>query len=121
MLLADMWYLQTAGLNKYCHDFRDSSVRTVRDRLRPRQAKGVQRICWIGVLGGELTHQHRARWLTFQSLLQVVPISKSEAEQRAGRAGRLMHGECHRLYSVANFEAFPPDTGPEIQVGSKAP
>ena len=30
--------------------------------------------------------------------LHVTPISRSEAQQRAGRAGRTRPGECHRLY-----------------------
>ncbi len=30
--------------------------------------------------------------------LKVVPISKAEAMQRSGRAGRTQPGECYRLY-----------------------
>ena len=42
-------------------------------------------------------------------------ISKSSAEQRAGRAGRTGPGHCYRLYSSAVFERdFIKDTEPEI-------
>lgn len=37
---------------------------------------------------------------------QVVPISKSQAVQRTGRAGRVQHGRCFRLYSEDEFEEW---------------
>ncbi|XP_073429067.1 probable ATP-dependent RNA helicase DHX40 isoform X1 [Dendrobates tinctorius] len=43
----------------------------------------------------QLNHNPRAGL----DVLEVVPISKSEAAQRAGRAGRTAPGKCHRIYS----------------------
>jgi len=47
--------------------------------------------------------------------LQVVPISKNSAKQRAGRAGRTGPGKCFRLYTEWAFKnELPDDTAPEI-------
>ncbi|XP_067866807.1 probable ATP-dependent RNA helicase DHX40 isoform X2 [Heterodontus francisci] len=49
-------------------------------------------------------------------ILEVVPISKSEAVQRAGRAGRTSAGKCYRIYSNEFWEKCMPDhMVPEIQ------
>ncbi|NXE52136.1 DHX40 helicase, partial [Casuarius casuarius] len=49
-------------------------------------------------------------------ILEVVPISKSEAMQRAGRAGRTSSGKSYRLYSKEFWEQCMPDhTVPEIK------
>ncbi|KAG9348510.1 hypothetical protein JZ751_002246 [Albula glossodonta] len=49
-------------------------------------------------------------------ILEVVPISKSEAQQRAGRAGRTTAGKCFRIYSKEFWEKCMPEyTVPEIQ------
>ncbi|KAM8797452.1 putative ATP-dependent RNA helicase DHX40 [Eudromia elegans] len=49
-------------------------------------------------------------------ILEVVPISKSEATQRAGRAGRTSSGKSYRLYSREFWEQCMPDhTVPEIK------
>ncbi|XP_026877066.2 probable ATP-dependent RNA helicase DHX40 isoform X1 [Electrophorus electricus] len=49
-------------------------------------------------------------------ILEVVPISKSEAQQRAGRAGRTSAGKCFRIYSKDFWETCMPEyTVPEIQ------
>ncbi|XP_037402269.1 probable ATP-dependent RNA helicase DHX40 isoform X2 [Pygocentrus nattereri] len=49
-------------------------------------------------------------------ILEVVPISKSEAQQRAGRAGRTSAGKCFRIYSKEFWENCMPEyTTPEIQ------
>ncbi|KFP46794.1 putative ATP-dependent RNA helicase DHX40, partial [Cathartes aura] len=49
-------------------------------------------------------------------ILEVVPISKSEARQRAGRAGRTSSGKSYQLYSKEFWEQCMPDhTVPEIK------
>ncbi|XP_069768028.1 probable ATP-dependent RNA helicase DHX40 isoform X2 [Narcine bancroftii] len=51
--------------------------------------------------------------------LEVVPISKSEAVQRTGRAGRTSAGKCYRIYSKEFWEVCMPDhMVPEIQRSS---
>ncbi|KAM0674028.1 hypothetical protein GVAV_002546 [Gurleya vavrai] len=45
-------------------------------------------------------------------------ISKANAKQRAGRAGRNSSGVCYRLYSGAVYESFNDNTIPEIQRSS---
>lgn len=47
--------------------------------------------------------------------LVVVPISKVQAKQRAGRAGRAKPGVCFRLYTREMYEKMPETTAPEIQ------
>jgi ATP-dependent helicase HrpB len=46
--------------------------------------------------------------------LDLQPVSRASATQRAGRAGRLGPGVCQRLYTRAEFEARPADTLPEV-------
>lgn len=46
--------------------------------------------------------------------LPVRSISRSSAEQRKGRCGRVQHGLCIRLYAEENFESRPLFTQPEI-------
>ncbi|XP_029649141.1 ATP-dependent RNA helicase DHX33 [Octopus sinensis] len=48
-------------------------------------------------------------------LLKVVRVSKAQAIQRTGRAGRESPGTCYRLYTEQEFESFQPNTLPEIQ------
>ncbi|KAI5620744.1 putative ATP-dependent RNA helicase DHX40 isoform X1, partial [Silurus asotus] len=49
-------------------------------------------------------------------ILDVVPISKSEAQQRAGRSGRTAPGKCFRIYNKEFWEKCMPEyTVPEIQ------
>ncbi|KAK9861172.1 hypothetical protein WJX84_009752 [Apatococcus fuscideae] len=47
-------------------------------------------------------------------LLAVVPISKAQARQRSGRAGREAPGKTFRLYTEAEFEKLEATTTPEI-------
>ncbi|KAK2947163.1 putative ATP-dependent RNA helicase dhx8 [Blattamonas nauphoetae] len=48
--------------------------------------------------------------------LQVVPISRASATQRAGRAGRTAPGKCYRLYTESAYKnEMLPSTVPEIQ------
>lgn len=48
-------------------------------------------------------------------LLKVVKLSKAQALQRSGRAGREAAGTCYRLYTEEEFHNFPDNTVPEIQ------
>ena len=47
--------------------------------------------------------------------LQLTPISRASAEQRAGRAGRTQPGFCIRLWSQAAERHRPAQTEPEIR------
>jgi ATP-dependent helicase HrpA len=46
--------------------------------------------------------------------LPISPISRSSADQRKGRCGRVEHGVCIRLYSEEDYLARPAFTPPEI-------
>jgi ATP-dependent helicase HrpB len=61
-----------------------------------------------------------ARMLTFDpgiglDRLEVTPISRASADQRAGRAGRTRPGVCIRLWSASAHRARPEQTEPEIR------
>jgi HrpA-like RNA helicase len=47
-------------------------------------------------------------------ILAVVPVSKAQARQRAGRAGREAPGTCYRLYPEPTFFKLEESTVPEI-------
>ena len=47
-------------------------------------------------------------------ILCVQPVSKAQARQRAGRAGREAPGTCYRLYTEHAFEELSENTEPEI-------
>jgi ATP-dependent helicase HrpA len=51
---------------------------------------------------------------TRASGLPVEPISRSSADQRAGRCGRVQNGICIRLYAREDYEERPLFTPPEI-------
>jgi len=53
-------------------------------------------------------------------MLQVEPISRASANQRAGRCGRVSSGVCVRLYAEDEFAARPEFTDPEILRSSLA-
>ncbi len=46
--------------------------------------------------------------------LAVAPVSRSSADQRKGRCGRVRDGVCIRLYSQESYESRPDYTLPEI-------
>ncbi|XP_001624631.2 ATP-dependent RNA helicase DHX33 [Nematostella vectensis] len=48
-------------------------------------------------------------------MLRVQPVSKAQARQRLGRAGRECSGVCYRLYTEEQFEQLAEATVPEIQ------
>ena len=52
---------------------------------------------------------------THTQRLPVEAISRSSAEQRKGRCGRVAEGVCVRLYSEEDFLSRPEYTAPEIQ------
>ncbi|XP_058464732.1 ATP-dependent RNA helicase DHX33 [Malaya genurostris] len=52
--------------------------------------------------------------LTGIDTLKVSWISKAQAWQRTGRAGRIEDGECYRTYSKEEFEAMEASSKPEI-------
>ncbi|XP_037936872.1 3'-5' RNA helicase YTHDC2-like [Teleopsis dalmanni] len=52
--------------------------------------------------------------ITESSQLQSVWISKADANQRSGRAGRTQNGICYRLYSKAKYEFMPQFCIPEF-------
>ena len=47
-------------------------------------------------------------------VLRVTRISKAQAWQRLGRAGRVSAGNCYRLYTESEFDKFSDNTTPEI-------
>jgi len=53
--------------------------------------------------------------------LNVTPVSKASATQRAGRAGRTKPGKCYRLYTETAFDRLEEATFPEIQRSNLAP
>ena len=48
-------------------------------------------------------------------LMKVVHVSKAQALQRSGRAGREAPGTCYRLYTEEQFGSLRTNTVPEIQ------
>ncbi len=53
--------------------------------------------------------------------LETVRVSQASAEQRKGRAGRLMPGQCYRLWPEAKTKALVAHDAPEIRAGDLAP
>ena len=51
---------------------------------------------------------------TRTTAMPVSPISRSSADQRAGRCGRVQNGVCYRLFSESDYESRPRFTAPEI-------
>ncbi len=59
----------------------------------------------------------QAAWDPWSGLptLDLVPICRDSAAQRAGRAGRLGPGHCFRLYSQGDHDSRPAQTAPEVR------
>lgn len=60
----------------------------------------------------------KIKWFDAESnmdSLMVVPISKAQAEQRAGRAGRIRNGKVFHLYTEESFANLPSQIPPEIR------
>jgi ATP-dependent helicase HrpA len=51
---------------------------------------------------------------TRTTAMPVAPVSRSSADQRAGRCGRVQNGVCHRLYTEEDYLSRPRFTPPEI-------
>ncbi|PRX37641.1 ATP-dependent helicase HrpB [Meinhardsimonia xiamenensis] len=58
---------------------------------------------------------------TGMSRLVTEPVSRAEADQRRGRAGRVAPGVCYRLWARAQEGALPAFAPPEIETADLAP
>ncbi|WP_240703018.1 ATP-dependent helicase HrpB [Cohnella luojiensis] len=58
---------------------------------------------------------------TGMSRLETLTVSAASADQRRGRAGRLMPGTCYRLWSREEQQALSPRSSPEILEADLAP
>ncbi|KZV39977.1 hypothetical protein F511_15639 [Dorcoceras hygrometricum] len=74
----------------------------------------------VYVIDAGFVKQRQYNPLTGMYSLDVVQISKVQATQRAGRAGRTHPGKCYRLYTSAVYNDFLDVTIPEIQRSSLA-
>ena len=65
----------------------------------------------------------RARYDPSKGLQKLVTerVSKAEATQRAGRAGRIAPGHCYRMWARAEEGAMPGFAPPEIEISDLAP
>ena len=52
--------------------------------------------------------------ITGMDILKIVKISKAQAWQRSGRAGRESEGSCYRAYTLAEYNEMSYNTIPEI-------
>lgn len=73
------------------------------------------------VIDGGLTRRLRYDASTGMNRLVTIPVSRSSAEQRKGRAGRLGPGVCYRLYGEHDLRGMLPFTAPEILESDLAP
>jgi len=72
------------------------------------------------VVDAGLARVKRYRYKGKVEQLQIEPVSQAQAQQRAGRAGRLSEGICIRLYSEEDFHSRPVHADPEIHRSSLA-
>lgn len=72
------------------------------------------------VVDSGLARVKRYSWRNKVEQLQIEPISKAAANQRAGRCGRLGPGICIRLYSEEDFKRRADYTDPEVLRSSLA-
>jgi len=71
---------------------------------------GVKYVVDAGFVKGKAFHPK-----TGLDMLRVQPVSKAQARQRTGRAGRETSGVCYRLYTEEQFDELKEMTTPEIQ------
>ncbi|XP_010254674.1 PREDICTED: ATP-dependent RNA helicase DEAH11, chloroplastic-like [Nelumbo nucifera] len=67
------------------------------------------------VIDSGMIKESRFEPTTGMNVLRVCRVSRSSADQRAGRAGRTEPGKCYRLYSESDFESFSSHQEPEIR------
>ena len=72
------------------------------------------------VIDPGLARVKRYRYRGKVEQLQIEPVSRAAANQRAGRCGRVADGVCVRLYDAEDFERRSPFTDPEILRSSLA-
>ncbi len=73
------------------------------------------------VIDSGLTRRLRHDPSTGMNRLITASVSKAEAEQRKGRAGRLAPGVCYRLYTPHEYRSMVPFAQPEICVSDLSP
>ncbi|XP_031499908.1 pre-mRNA-splicing factor ATP-dependent RNA helicase DEAH10-like isoform X2 [Nymphaea colorata] len=71
---------------------------------------GIKYVVDPGLVKARSYHPH-----TGMESLVIVPISKAQALQRSGRAGREGPGKCFRLYTEDEFDKLKDSTEPEIK------
>ena len=59
------------------------------------------------VIDSGLARVNRYSYRNKVDMLQVEPVSRASADQRAGRCGRVSSGVCMRLYSEEDYAARP--------------
>ncbi|XP_073004933.1 pre-mRNA-splicing factor ATP-dependent RNA helicase DEAH7-like [Typha latifolia] len=95
------------GFAKVAGDSVVAKERVVVDVVRENQV-----IVVVGETGSGKTYNPRMG----MDALQVFPISRAAADQRAGRAGRTGPGTCYRLFTESAYQnEMLPDPVPEIQ------
>jgi len=73
------------------------------------------------VVDSGLARRPRHDPATGMSRLETVRVSRAEADQRRGRAGRQAPGTCYRLWSEADDAVLAPFAPPEIATADLAP
>lgn len=73
------------------------------------------------VIDSGLSRRLRHDQASGMNRLVTVRESRSSAEQRKGRAGRVAPGTCYRLYSRHTFNAMSPHTPPEMLEADLSP
>eukprot|EP00659_Diplonema_papillatum_P011959 gene11959-18456_t len=80
----------------------DSGVKVIFATAVAETAVTIEGVGFVVDTGLQRTHVYDSKRGT--SRLTILPISRSSAEQRRGRAGRVGAGTCIRLYSEAEFD-----------------
>ncbi|MEL6478285.1 MAG: ATP-dependent helicase HrpB [Pseudomonadota bacterium] len=73
------------------------------------------------VVDGGLSRRARVNPATGMSALVTEPVSRAEADQRCGRAGRVAPGVCYRLWTKGEEGALPAFAPPEILTADLTP